>query len=65
MREFGRLHNVGDADAGETLGAKQMSSGIDDAVTVGGGFFAAYPHRALRNIVHPAAAQPCVRAATS
>ena len=52
MRQIGRLHDVGDADAAEALGAKQGAGRIDDAFAIFGGFFPAHSHRA---------AQPCVR----
>ena len=31
MGQVGRFHDVGDADAAETLGAKQRAGGVDDA----------------------------------
>ena len=44
MREVGRLHDVGNADAGEALAAKQPAGGLDDALAVGGGLLAAHFH---------------------
>ena len=44
MREIGGLHNVGDADAGETLGAEQRGRRIDDALPVRRRLFPAYSH---------------------
>ena len=39
MRQVGGLHDVGDADAAEALGAKQRASSVDDAFAVSRGFF--------------------------
>jgi hypothetical protein len=46
MREIGRLHDVGDPDAAETLGAKQRTRRIDDAFAVLRRFLPAHSHAA-------------------
>ena len=46
MGQIGRFHDVGDADAAESLGAKQGAGGVDDTVAMFGGFFPAHPHGA-------------------
>ena len=48
MREFGGFHDVGDADAGEALGAEQRGRRIDDALPVRRRLFPAYPHACIR-----------------
>jgi hypothetical protein len=48
MRQIGGPHDVGDADAGKALGAKQRAGCIDDALAILGGFFPAHSHAAAR-----------------
>ncbi len=47
VRQVGLFHDVGDADATKSLGAKQRARRVDDAFVVRGGFFPAYLHRAI------------------
>src|ERR1700722_832360 len=44
MRQVGGFHNVGHADAAETLATKQRARRIDDAFTIFGGLLPAYSH---------------------
>ena len=44
--QIGRFHDVGNADAAESLGAKQSAGGVNDTVAMFGGFFPAHPHEA-------------------
>ena len=46
MREIGRLHDVGDADAAKAFGAKQRARRIDDAFAVLRRFLPAHSHDA-------------------
>ncbi len=52
MRQVGRFHDVGDADAVKSLLAEQRAGRIDDAFAILGGLLAAHSHCALL---------PCVR----
>jgi hypothetical protein len=45
MGQVGGFHDVGDADTVESLDAEQCAGGLNDALAVFGGFFAAYSHR--------------------
>ena len=45
--QIGGFHDVGDADAAESLGAEQRSGRIDDALAVLRSFFPAHSHQHL------------------